>query len=281
MLYQLVLLAILTSSSTYALASVYATEFVIVITSFNNERYAKDNLKSVCHQKSSKPYHIICINDCSEDKTKDIMEKYVRKHHLESLVTLIHNEKRVGALENLYTAIYKYIPDHKVVVIVDGDDTLSHNEVLLQLEKEYADPDIWLTYGSALRIPDGHTYMSERIPDWVFSERKIREYTFKSQHLRTFKAGLFKKIKKSDLLRDGKFFTQATDMAVMFPMLEMCSPTTKKAKNHSLFIPEILYIYNGANTINLFRIATDTQYQTELYIRGLPPYNPIKSMDLN
>lgn len=69
------------------------------------------------------------------DKAKDIMEKYVHKHHLESLVTLIHNEKRVGALENHYNAIYNYIPDHKVVVIVDGDDTLSHNGVLLQLEK--------------------------------------------------------------------------------------------------------------------------------------------------
>lgn len=135
-----------------------------------------------------------------------------------------------------------------------------------------------MTYGSVLTIRAGHTYMSERIPDWVFFDRKLREYTFKSQHLRTFKASLFKKIKMNDLLHEGKFFTKANDMAVMFPRLEICAPVNKNAKNHSASIPEILYIYNAANPINLFRIATESEYQTGLYIRGLPPYNPIKKL---
>lgn len=264
----------------FAIQTALSTEFVIVILSYNNENYAKGNLKSVCHQKSTKPYQVICINDCSTDKTKDIMEKYVRKHNLESLVMLLHNEKRVGALENLYTAIYDYIPDHKVVVIVDGDDTLSHNEVLLQLEEKYANPDVWMTYGSELTIPLGRTILSGLIPEWVFKERKIREYPFKAQHLRTFKAGLFKKIKKKDLMYEGTFFTRATDMAVMLPMLEMCAPIHKKAKNHSVFIPEILYIYNAANPINVFRIDGERQSQSDRYIRSLPSYDPLPSLDV-
>lgn len=271
---------VLMSLCLFAIDTALSTEFVILIMSYNNEKYAKGNLKSVCHQRSTKPYQVICINDCSTDKTKDVMEKYVHKHNLESLVMLIHNEKRVGALENLYNAIYEYIPDHKVVVIVDGDDALSHNEVLLQLEEKYANPHVWMTYGSLLRIPTGTTDMSRLIPESVVRDRKIREHPFTAQHLRTFKAALFKKIKKKDLMYEGTFFTRATDMAVMLPMLEMCSPINKKAKNHSVFIPEILYIYNAANPINLFRIDGERQFQLDRYIRSLPPYDPLPGLDV-
>ena len=253
-------------------------EFVILITSYNNEKWAKDNLKSVCHQKSSHPYQVICINDCSTDKTKDSMDKYVRKHNLESFVTIIHNEKRVGAMENVYNAIHSYIPDYKVVVQVDGDDTLAHNEVLLELEKRYNDPDIWMTYGSALTVPPGHTYLSTQIPDKVFKEKKIRKTPFRSQHLRTFKAGLFKKIKKEDFMYEGKFLPMTSDVAYMFPMLEMCSPAYKGAKNHSTFIKEILYIYNYANPINDFRVNHDLQYELEKHVRAKRPYKPIEAL---
>ena len=44
-------------------ANSYAPEFVILITSYNNEKYAEANLASVCHQRSTKPYTIIYVND--------------------------------------------------------------------------------------------------------------------------------------------------------------------------------------------------------------------------
>ena len=253
-------------------------EFVIVILSYNNEKWAKDNLKSVCHQKSSKPYQVICVNDCSTDKTKEIMDKYVRKHNLESFVTVIHNEQRMGAMANWYNTIHSFIPDHKVVVAVDGDDVLAHNEVLLQLENRYADPDIWMTYGSVLSIPGGHTKMSEAIPRDVLLNRDVRTYPFKSQHLRTFKAGLFKKIKKEDCMYEGNFVPMTCDQAFMFPMLEMCAPIDENAKNHSVFIPEILYIYNFANPINDYQVCYDLQYRMGVYIRNLPSYEPLESL---
>ena len=272
----LLALACLSSAMMYSTAN--DIEFVILITSYNNEKWAKDNLRSVCHQKSTNPYQVICINDCSKDKTKEIMDKYVRKHHLESFVTILHNEKRVGAMENIYNAIHSYIPDHKVVVSVDGDDTLAHNEVLLELEKRYSDRDIWMTYGSVLTVPPGHTRLSSQVPDKVFKEQKIRKTMFRSQHLRTFKAGLFKKIKLEDFMYEGKFLPMTWDQAFMFPMLEMCSPLYKGAKNHSIFIPEILYIYNYANPINDFRVNHDLQYQLEKYVRAKTPYKPIERL---
>lgn len=251
-------------------------EFVILIASYNNEKWVYDNLKSVCHQKSSNPYQVICINDCSTDKTGDLMNQYVKKHNLESYVTLIHNPQRRGACENIYNAIHQLIPDHKIVVQVDGDDCLAHDEVLLTLEKHYANPDVWLTYGSTTVIPvPSKNPKSRRIPNWVFETKQIRKYKFVSQHLRTFKAWLFKKVNVNDLMYQNQFLSMSSDMAYLFPMLEMGEPVKKGDINHSAFIPEILYIYRHDNPINDFRVNKKFQKQLAHHIRNLPPYEPI------
>ncbi len=247
-------------------------EFVIVIPSYKNEKWAAANLASACKQKSSRPFQVICINDCSPDRTGEIMEKYVRDHQLESRVTVIHNKKRLGVMANWYNTIHKYIPDHKVVVNLDGDDLLAHDEVLLTLEESYRNPDVWLTYGSAIAHPskDKISYMSQAMPKKVFKKNKLREHPFITQHLRTFKAGLFKKIKKEDLM--GEDIDLAADIAFMIPMLEMCSD------NHCRFIPEILYYYRTNNPLNLFRTHADEQLTADKRIRSLNPYQPLASL---
>ena len=165
-------------------------EFVIVIPSYNNEKWAEDNLRSACFQKSSRPFEVIYINDCSTDRTGEIVDEYVKKNNLESFVTIIHNNENVGQLANWYNTIHNYIPDHKIVVNLDGDDLLAHDEVLLTLEEYYRDPSIWLTYGSAIAHPSGKhlRYMTQGIPNRIFLDNGLRNYRFVAQHLRTFKA---------------------------------------------------------------------------------------------
>lgn len=252
-------------------------EFVILITSYNNEKYAEANLASVCHQKSTKPYTIIYINDCSKDKTREITEHYKAHYHLDSKLTLIHNEERVGALQNIYNVIHTMIPDDKIVVSVDGDDRLKDNNVLLRLERAYRDPDIWITYGNAITVP-GKKLFSKKVPLKVLKNGRLRQHPFVSQHLRTFKAGLFKKIKKEDLLYDGTFFPVTWDMAFMFPMLEMAAPANEYSKNHSLFISDVLYLYRMDNPINDFRVNYDLQKSLDRFIRSKPPYRPIDKL---
>ena len=49
----------------------------------------------------------------------------------------------------------QYIPTlmiTKLSVCCDGDDYLSFNGVLERLEKEYKDPDVWMTYGRFIVI---------------------------------------------------------------------------------------------------------------------------------
>ena len=247
-------------------------EFVILVPSYKNELWAKDNLKSICHQKSTMPYHVICINDCSPDKMGEIMDRYVEEHNLQSMVTVIHNKKNMGAMANVYNAIHNLIPNDKIVVHVDGDDALSSNEVLLQLEEVYKDSSIWMTYGSAIKNPGGTTDITRKIPDSISSNNAFRDYRFVSSHLRTFKSALFKKISKEDFLYEGAFYPMACDLAIMFPMLEMAS------KGHSKFISKVLYVYRMDNPISENQKNKRLQIKLAKHIRKKDRYEPISEL---
>lgn len=253
-------------------------EFVILVTSYNNEKFARRNLDSLIHQRSTLPYQIICVDDGSSDRTGKIMDEYVKEHTLsESFIKIIHNKERVGsALENIYNTVHNHIPDHKIVVCVDGDDTLSMNGVLERLEQEYKDPNIWMTYGRFVVIPAGEFWsLCWGYPEEVIRERSFRQCSNVPSHLKTFRAALFKKIKKEDLLYEGKFYKKSWDMAMLYPMLEMCAPKDPHAKNHSVFIADtVLYVYNWDVQCD-GRTSRDEQAMLHRYIMSLPPYEPL------
>ena len=250
--------------------------FVILITSYNNELWAEENLDSACWQESTNPYHVIYINDCSTDNTGNVVDAYVKKHHLEEKVTVIHNEKNRGAMANIYHAIHELIADDKIVVSLDGDDALPHSGVLLKLEKYYDDPlEVWITYGSYGTIPEGIYFNDfvEEVPAWVFETNQLRDYPFQTSHLRTFRAWLFKLIAKEDFFYDGRFMPVAWDMAMMFPMLEM---SYSQNGNHIRCIQETMYNYRVNNPLSDFRIAGDLQDTIAHFIRNKKNYSPLE-----
>lgn len=258
-------------------------EFVILVTSYNNEKYAERNLDSLMNLRSSQPYSIICVNDGSSDRTGQIMDDYGKKHNLtEPFYTVVHNKQRTGsALENIYNTVHNLIPDDKIVVCVDGDDTLSCKGVLERLEKEYRKPHVWMTFGRFVVVPAGEFWtLCWGYPEEIIKERSFRKYHNVPSHLKTFRAKLFKKIRKEDLLdpATGGFYLKAWDMAMMFPMLEMCAPKNPHDINHSVFIEDmVLYVYNFDNPINDARVGAGREDQIKLdrYIRSLPSYEPL------
>lgn len=256
-------------------------KFVILITSYNNEPYALQNLDSACYQKATWPYRIIYVNDCSTDKTGDIVDAYVSKYNIKSKVTVIHNRSNAGGLKNYYDIIHGLIEDDEIVVCLDGDDFLTHDSVLLTLEKYYSNPDTWLTYGSLRPEPSNWPCRAvvKPYPNWVFVENNIRKYKFYAQHLKTFMAGLFKKIRKEDLLKgEESFMSVSWDLAIMFPMLEMCSPFPGIGVTHAVYIPDILYGYRVDNPLSDFRLRIKKQKKQAAVIRAMKPYRPLEKL---
>ena len=81
-------------------------------------------------------------------------------------------------------------------------------------------------------------YLKE-IPDEVWKNNSHRKNDWSTSALRTFKKWLWDEIDPKDfLMPDGEWIRRGTDLAFMFPMLEMAGP--KKVR----FIKKILYYYN-------------------------------------
>lgn len=259
-----VFIIIFTVFSNYSFAS---KNFVVVIPSYNNEKWCTWNISSVLNQ-DYENFKVIYINDCSTDKTQELVEDYVNNHKNKDKVKIINRENRLGALNNIYDAVQS-CPNNSIIVTVDGDDALANKKVLSYLNSVYQDNNIWMTYGQYIEHPSKKLGLNKKFPEDIIKNNAFRKYTWSASHLRTFYAWLFKKIDKNDLLIDGNFFDVAWDAAFLFPMLEMSS------NKHFKFINKVLYLYNVTNPINDFRVKALKQHHFANLIRNRKIYKPL------
>ena len=244
-------------------------EIIIVITSYNNKLWCRHNLDSVFAQKYSN-YSVMFMDDFSTDGTHDLVVEYIREKKVNHKIRVGKNTKRQGALANIYVMI-KNCPDSAIIVLLDGDDILAHENVLSRINKTYSDPSVWLAYSQFLMWPTGekgwNDYYDKKLIDTTANRND-----YACSHIRTFYAALFKKIKLEDLVYEQKFFKMSWDKAIMLPMMEM-------ARNgHYAFIPEVLYIYNTANPLNDHKVDLDQQKKLDILIRSKKRYEAIPSL---
>ncbi len=274
---------------------------VVVVPSYNNMGWFQANIDSIISQDYPN-YRIIYIDDCSNDGMSEALTQYLKEkkvscqlidfdenvyadhlakskafsqkinsgHHF--FFTLVRNVKRCGAFENLFRAIYS-CRNEEIVVTVDGDDWLLHVDVLQKLNSIYSTKDVWLTHGNLQEFPSGNVGWCQPVPEEIILANKFREFRCPS-HLRTFYAWLFKKIRIEDLLWKDKFFSMTWDMAMMFPMVEMC------AERHA-FVKDVNYGYNMANQINDNKVNAKLQRRLDKHIRHMPRYKRLAQLPLD
>lgn len=245
---------------------------LVVVPSYNNKDWYERNLDSIFNQEYDN-YHVVYIDDCSPDGTGQLVADYIEQKGVQDKITLIRNEKNVGALQNIYNAIYMQ-PDNPnlVVVTIDGDDWTAHNQVFKRVNEAYQDPNVWMTYGQYRHYPDGRLGICRDQPQWVVDQAAYRRCEWVSSHLRTFYAWLFKRIKKDDMMWNGELFRVTWDMAFMFPMLEMAAGRHK-------YIPEILYVYNCATPLNDYKLHLKEQLEANKLIRNKQQYLALHDAD--
>lgn len=245
--------------------------FVIIIPSYNNEKYVEKNLRSIFSQ-DYENYRVLYIDDNSSDKTLKKATQLLRELDTKKRTVLIHNERNLGALANIYNAVHS-CADSEIVVLVDGDDFLAHEQVLNRLNTAYANPDIWLTYGNYLDYPafKQNPLICKELEKKVVKKNRFRKSPWVTTHLRSFYATLFKQIQIEDLFYEGRFFPMGSDLALLYPMLEM-------GKDHIQFIDEVLYLYNRENPISDHKINFAFQNQCANEIRQRPAYNTLKRL---
>ncbi len=246
-------------------------DFVILIASYNNEKFVEKNLRSALQDYPEEHYRIIYIDDASTDTTYQKAQAIIADSDKEHLFTLIHNEVNKGALCNHYETIHNLIKDEEIVVILDGDDRLASRHVLEYLNKIYLGKDIWMTYGQYREINAKNIGFNKPMPPHIIQHNLFRKYQDIPSHLRTFYAKLYKKIALDDLMLNDEFLVMCADMATGIPMIEM-------ARDHFAFIPDVLYLYNDANPLSDHNKSRKLQIEIDQYVRSRPVYSPLKKL---
>lgn len=248
-------------------------KFVVFIPSYNNKSWYRYNLNSVFNQKH-RNYRVIYTDDASTDGTYDLARQYIDQYNLWSKVTLLHNKHNRGALYNTYRAIHM-CDDDEIFVTLDGDDWFSHANVLSHLNQVYQDKNVWFTYGQFMNWPTMKRGWCMSIPQKVAETNNFRKYGFRGAALRTWRAWLAKKIKLKHLISPskeykGKFFPAAADVALVFPILEMCGSRFR-------FISQILCIRNVKSPINDFKVHRKEQCEVTEFLHKCKRYRPLSN----
>jgi len=248
--------------------------FAVIVTTYNaGPKYLEKCLKSIEHQ-TFKNYNVCILDDASNkdiDELHYIIKKYADKNNWEYVL----RKENVGPLGGRVEAINKLDPkDEDIIVSIDGDDELYDEQVFDKINKYYTENDILITFGNYVNVRNNKTSLP-RIKCKKFNFKDVAEKTSfrKTQwiysHLKTFKYKLYKRLNHKDLKRDGKYLKSATDMALMYPMLEMSNGKFK-------CIPEILYKYNQTHpeSHNVNSSKLNTQTLNAKYVKRLPIYKP-------
>ncbi len=101
----------------------------IAMTTYNGEKYIREQIDSILNQSYSDIELIIC-DDCSSDGTRDILKEYEKK---DSRVKVFFNEQNLGFKKNFEKAIS--LCNGEYVALSDQDDVweLNHLEKLLNI----------------------------------------------------------------------------------------------------------------------------------------------------
>ena len=235
--------------------------FNLIIPVFNAEKYLEKCLSSVIKQ-SYKNFQVKVVDDCSTDSSYEIASSICANY---KNFEIYRNKRRLGALNNISKLLSLDIkePCKTIDVLIDGDDYLYSGDVLNIVYEKYLNAKCLITYGSFL---SSKGVQGKKYPSFITEFNLYRKYFWYASHLKTFRHDLWLSINQNDLLdKNGQYFPCATDLAIMFPMLEM-------AGNRQQYVKDILYVYNEFNPISNHNIRRKEQISAANEIRRKKRY---------
>jgi glycosyltransferase involved in cell wall biosynthesis len=239
----------------------------IIVPFYNPGDFLEQCVSSAVTQRY-KNYEMIFVDDMSTDGSYDKLP------HDDERATIIKNEVRKTALENIHNAIMNHCDADDIVVLLDGDDWFPSKKVLSYIDEQYKELDCWIMYGQA-NWTNGQRGFARAYTEEEF--KSVRTAPFKVSHLRTFRAGLYHSMEAQDSgfagLKDdnGDFYKSSYDTAIMFPIMEMAG--FEKTK----FNDTILYIYNRDNPISDDKVDQQLQWSVHKEVANKPFLKKIKN----
>jgi|TARA_R110000824_G_scaffold62352_2_gene165105 glycosyltransferase involved in cell wall biosynthesis len=234
---------------------------VYFITPTYNASYHLEDLYESLLEQTNENWKWFILNDMSNDDTLEIAQKIENKDKLKRVSVIAWSEKKFalkGICDCLSTFKETEYPDDSIIAIVDGDDALCNentvNLILSEYEKNPNLDSLWTAHSWDINGMN----ISKELPDNI----NPYQYPWVSSHLKTFKLGVFKKIKNKNFQDlDGNWFERGYDQALYLPILHL----SKERK----FLNEICYLYRiNSNSLKIRQWKEKSQMDTIRLVRS-------------
>jgi glycosyltransferase involved in cell wall biosynthesis len=126
----------------------------ILVLTYNHENFILQNLISLSEQEFNGNIEVVICNDCSTDKTREIIESFITKIANSNIdFKLFNHPKNIGMQNNFFWGLNKCIGEF--VAICDGDDYwIDSNKLEIQVSKFRKNEDIGLIFSNAKWFDD-------------------------------------------------------------------------------------------------------------------------------
>ena len=228
-----------------------------VTPTYNASFHLRECYESLKEQ-SNPNWDWVILNDMSNDDTLKIACDIAKSDERQRVSVMNHKEKKF-ALKGIYDYLSNYKDfSEQIIAILDGDDALCNENTVDLILKEYNDNPKLDALWTAHSWDINGMNISQELP----GNLNPYQYPWVSSHLKTFKANVFKKIKKENFQDlDGNWFERGYDQALYLPILHLA--------RERKFINEICYLYRiNSNSLKVRAWKEKNQMDTIRLVRS-------------
>ena len=140
----------------------------ILLPTYNGEKYLKQQIESILNQ-SYKNIKIIISDDCSKDKTLEILKQYQNNKNIE----IYFQEKNIGVTKNIEFLLQKVTANY--YMLADQDDIWKVEKVEKSLEK-LKQENVDLVFGDLEIVDENLNTIHPSFNDYMKLTKKIKKY---------------------------------------------------------------------------------------------------------
>jgi len=201
----------------------------VCVVTYNQENYIAECLQSLVDQKTDFPFEIIVGDDCSTDKTREIVENFAVKYP--DIIVRNYHEFNIGAVKN---AISTYeLARGEYLCHIDGDDGALPGKLKFTSDILDQNPDCVMVTHDAMVVDGG--------------SKKVRD------SLKAHKTGIYDSV---ELIRNLPFFTNSTKMVRRQACIKSISLLCDNAIDVELHLLESRFgnIYHVNSPLGYYRV---------------------------
>jgi glycosyltransferase involved in cell wall biosynthesis len=146
-------------------------EISIVMSVYNAEKQLENSLNSIINQ-SFGNFEFIIVNDCSTDKTNEILERYSKK---DKRIKIFNNKKNLQIAKSLNIAVKKSRAE--IVARMDADDISYLNRLKIQLNFLKTHPNVAIVGANMWVIDEKGRIISRR--EYCTESKKLKKVIFR------------------------------------------------------------------------------------------------------